>query len=151
MSAPSPQTSPAGYLAWLRSPVDISTVILPDDAPIINQSYYMAVGMVHPGICRVSPWQYQHAVYNLATDILINLAPDQPGYEVFKETREKYKIHGFVPGVIGSSSNAGTAESLLNPEVFKGLLMSDLQNLKTPYGRAYLAIADNVGSNWGIS
>jgi len=143
--------SQAGFLAFIRSPVNIPPIILPDDDWSIPFAYQMATEMVNTTLCRVSPFMYQQAVYNLGMDVLINVAQDQDGRTVFKDKRKEYKIDGFVPGVISTSSNAGTAESLFNPDVFKGFLLSDLKNLKTPWGRMYLEIADNAGSLWGLS
>lgn len=143
--------SQADFLAFVRSPVKIPALILPDDDPAIEFAYDMSVDTVGLALLRVSPGMYKRAVYNLGVDILINVAQDQDGRNEFKKKREEYKISGFVPGVISSTSNAGTAESLLNPEMFKTFLMSDLQNLKTPWGRAYLSIAVNAGTAWGIS
>src|ERR1035438_6745880 len=113
-----PIISLVGFVAYLRAPVKIPTLILPDDDWSIPFAYTIARETVHPGICNVSPVMYQQAVYNLATDIVINVAQDQPDRDELQKKRKEYKIDGFIPGVIQSSSNAGTAESLLNPEVF---------------------------------
>lgn len=139
------------FVAFIRFPVNIPPIILPDTDASIPFAYQMAVDTVHLGFLRVSSGMYKRAVYNLGVDILINVAQDQPNRNELKEKRNEYKIHGFVPGVISTSSNAGTAESLVNPEIFKGFQLGDLQNLKTPWGRAYLAIASSVGTNWGLT
>jgi hypothetical protein len=69
----------------------------------------------------------------------------------FSALRALWKITAFVPGVIAGSEDVSTAETLLNPEFMKGLTMGNLQNLKTPFGRSYMAIAQDYGQLWGIS
>jgi hypothetical protein len=56
-----------------------------------------------------------------------------------------------VAGVIGSSADETTSESLVVPEAMKNLTLQNLQNLKTPYGRQYLYFAQAFGTNWGLS
>lgn len=141
----------AGFLAFIRSPVNIPALILPDDDWSIPFSYQFSLETVRREICHFSPFMYQQAVYNLGTDVLINVAQDQDGRDELKKKRKDFKIDGFVPGVIQNSANAGTSEGMLNPEVFKGMLLSDLKNLRTPWGRQYLEIADNASSLWGFS
>jgi hypothetical protein len=53
--------------------------------------------------------------------------------------------------VVVSADDASTSGSFNIPEQFNGLTIGDLQNLKTPYGRQYLAIAQKYGELWGIS
>lgn len=69
----------------------------------------------------------------------------------FQALRKSWNISGFVPGVISASSDESTSESLVVPEAFKNLMLSDLQNLKTPYGRQYLEFAQMTGTLWGVS
>lgn len=69
----------------------------------------------------------------------------------FAELRAKWGINSFVPGVVQSSSDENTAESLLVPDAFKGFTLGDLQNLKTPWGRQYLAYAQRCGPLWGLT
>jgi hypothetical protein len=40
---------------------------------------------------------------------------------------------------------------LLNPEAMKTFTLANLQNLKTPWGREYLAIAQRAGTTWGLT
>jgi hypothetical protein len=40
---------------------------------------------------------------------------------------------------------------MLNPEVMNNLTFADLQTLKTPWGRIYLGIAQDVGTLWGVT
>jgi hypothetical protein len=83
--------------------------------------------------------------------MLINFATDQSGQTFFATARTNYGINSFVAGVIGSSADETTSESLVVPEAMKNLTLQNLQNLKTPYGRQYLYFAQAFGTNWGLS
>jgi hypothetical protein len=85
----------------------------------------------------------------LATDNLINFAQDQAGQCYFVDLRASFKINSFVPGVITESHDESTGQSLLNPEFMKNMTMSNLQMLKTPYGRNYMGLAQSYGTLWG--
>ena len=60
-------------------------------------------------------------------------------------------INSFVAGVIESSADESTSQSMKVPDQFEGLTIADLQNLKTPWGRTYLGIAQSIRTDWGIS
>jgi hypothetical protein len=81
---------------------------------------------------------------------LINYGEDVTPSTVFADIRTAYKINSFVPGMVSSTSDNGTSTSLITPDFFQNLTLSDLQLMKTPYGRAYLAIAQKAGNLWGI-
>lgn len=109
------------------------------------------------------------AVYNLGGDNLLNYAQDLPDAEIiagsgnpddpanpglpfFAWTRKQLNINGFVPGVIQSSTDNGTGNSLVVQEAAKNFTLANLQQLKTTYGRTYLGLAQSYGpSTWGIS
>lgn len=69
----------------------------------------------------------------------------------FATLRRQFNLTGFVPGVISASNDESTGQSILNPEFMKGLTLGNLQNLKTPFGRQYLAFAQDYGQIWGVS
>jgi hypothetical protein len=72
--------------------------------------------------------------------------------QYFAALRRNFKIGQFVPGMIASTNDSSTGMSLDNPDFMKGLTLYDLQVAKTPWGRAYLAIAQKAGPNlWGLS
>lgn len=141
----------AGFLLFIRDVMGITATYLPNNAPIITTAFNVAVAIVNPAINQIDQGIYNLAVYNLAGDNLLNYATDQPAHTYFKDIRAGWNLTGFTPGVIASSADESTSESLLNPEFMKGLTLGNLQNLKTPYGRQYLAIAQDYGSLWGIS
>ena len=140
-----------GFLEFIRSTMQISSVFLPDNSPVIEQSYAIAIDTVSLIIQQASGNIYDIAVYNLAGDLLINYAEDQPTYTFFEDLRTKYGCNGFTSGVVSSSSDASTSQSLAVPTPLNDLTISDLQRLKTKYGRTYLEIAQRYSMSWGLS
>jgi hypothetical protein len=112
---------------------------------------------------------YSQAVFNLAADNLFNFAQDPPGaplvpgsgdpksgdpegLPLFQFSRKKWNINGFVSGVIDASGDETTNQHLVVQEAAKNFTLANLQSLKTPYGRAYLAFAQTFGpTTWGMT
>lgn len=152
----------AGFTTFLRDVAQIPVLALPDNSVVIPTALQVALGVVNPQLAYISApiipgfistplSMYELAVYNFGADRVINYAPDVNGQKFFVPLRKKLDINLFVPGVIASTSSESTAQSQLNPDFMKRFTLRDLQNLKTPFGREYLAIAQDVGSLWGIS
>lgn len=151
----------AGFTGFIRTIMGIDATILPDDSPFIPFAYAVSLEIVNVQINIVSCLMYTLAVYNLGGDNIINYADDlpdaapypgsQPPLPYFAYMRSKWNINGFVSGVIQSASDEGTSESMVVQEAAKNFTLSDVQNLKTPYGRQYLAIAQRTGTIWGLS
>lgn len=154
------------FQAFLTNIVGVPASALPSDSPVIGYAFNFAVSTVNTQLTLAcSPpgsWTpYQLAVYNLAADILINWAQDPtdepvysagpPPLKYFAWLRVQYGVNTFVAGVISSSGDEGTNQSLVVPKAFEGLTIGQLSNLKTPYGRAYLALAQDVGTMWGMA
>ena len=140
-----------GFIEFLQNVADFNTTVLPTTTPVIEYAYFSAVARVNKNLQLATPL-YISAVYNLATDFVVRFAPDQTGQDFFRCLRKSLNVNAFAPGVTSSSSDEGTSESLLVPKVFENLSIGDLQNLRTPWGREYLAIAQMYGpSAWGIS
>jgi hypothetical protein len=97
------------------------------------------------------PSIYATAVYNLGGAILVDIAQDTPPSTYWSDLRNSMNINGFQPGIINSAADQGTSETTFVPDSLKGLTLFDLQLLKTPWGRAYLAIAGLWGALWGIT
>lgn len=153
---PNQQPTMAGFQTFITNVMGISSVVLPPSSPVIQWCFDFAMNWVYPLIqcvpSQLTSWSlYQRAVYNLAGDTLINWAQDQEGQNFFETVRDKFGCNSFVAGVISSSSDEGTSESLVVPEAFKELTIANLSNLKTPYGRAYLGIVQSWGTVWGLS
>lgn len=152
----------AGYLDFIRNYMQIPTSALPDSSPAVLMTLAISEEVVNPALRAVAspcystlgydgPNIYELCVYNLGGDNLINFAPDVPGGTYFAKLRAQYGCNSFVAGVISSSADEGTSESLTVPDALKGLTLANLQNLRTPYGRTYLAFAMQYGTLWGIS
>ena len=142
----------ADWLAnFVRLNMGISTVVLPDNSPSIDWAYQVAVAIVNPDLAQAEGPIYLLAVYNLAASNLINFAQDQAGQTYFTTLRDQFEINSFVPGVISSSSDVGTSESMTISKAFEELTLADLQYLKDPYGRQYLMFAQRAGTLWGIT
>jgi hypothetical protein len=157
-----PMVTLAGYQAFLTNYVQIPVYALPLSSPQILMTLAMAEATVNPviQIANGSPNSclgytgdglYEIAVYNLATDFLINFAQDQPGQDFFSKLRTSFTINDFVPGLISASNDETTGETLLTQDYMKTLTLSDIQRMKTPYGRRYLEIAQSFGTLWGLS
>ena len=142
----------AGFTAWVYTAVGIPSAALPTDSVWLEYAFNAAMEIVNITIQIASPSIYTLAVYNLAADNLLNWAQDTPPSTFFVTTREAMKLTSFVAGVVDGAGDQGTNANILNPDFLKELTMGNLQNLKTPYGRQYLAFAQDYGpSVWGLT
>ena len=149
----------AGFQWFVASIMGIGTAVLPADAPVIAWVFGIALATVNPQLQTVpaampgGPSIYVQAVYNLAGDLLLNFAPDQPGQTYFETQRGQagLNLNNFQAGVVNTAGDQGTSGGLTVPDQFSGLTIADLQNLKTPYGRTYLGIAQSVGTLVGLT
>ncbi len=126
----------------------------PDGGDALYYAYEVAFALTNVDLAAINPMIYRLAVYNLGGDNLINWAPDvgtatPPTY--WSDLRKNYGCNDFVAGVVSSSSDESTSSSQEVIAQLKDLSIGQLQNLKTPYGRQYLAFAAQFGSLWGIS
>lgn len=150
----------ASFQVFLTDVAGIDAATLPVDSPVIAQSYNAALATVNQNFLGL-PLQYDFAVYNLATDLILNFALDQPNAQPMKGSnpptpffawyRRQLNVAGFVGGVVNATSDQGTSQSMQLPEMMEYLTFSDLQRIKTPFGRAYLAIIGDQGNLWGLS
>lgn len=140
----------------------ITTAQLPPSSPVIAMAFNVALDIVNLAINNASPDMYTLAVYNLAGDNLVNYAQDpagapnvegsDPPAPFFQNMRTQLNVNAFVSGVIQSSGDQGTNNSMVVQEAAKNFTLSDLQSLKTPWGRQYLSIAQRYGpSIWGLN
>ena len=145
-----PPTFP-GFLVFVRTTMGISPAVLPDADPSLSDAYDLAIETVNRAIQVAAPNSYRSAVYNLGGDVLINAAPDVDGSTFFADLRAKWNVLDPTSGVVQSSNDVSTGQAFVVPEQASTFTLGDLQNLKTPYGRAYVAIAQKYGSLWGLS
>lgn len=139
----------------------ITTTVLPDASPVIEMSFCVALEIVYEAIQCTSPRLYNLAIYNCAGSTLLSYAPDvsnappfpgsDPPLPYFAYYRALWNINGFVTGVVQASADESTSQSLVVMEAAKNFTLGNLQFLKDPYGRAYLAIAQDAGDIWGLS
>lgn len=154
----------AGFQTFITDVMQVpSDALDPATAPVVVWAYDFAQNWVYQGLqCIPNPggaWSlYALAVYNLAADTLINWAQDatdapvyQDGMKFWAWLRGKYEVNDFVAGVVQSTGDQGTNSSYLVPDGFKALTIANLGNLKTPFGRCYLGIAQSWGGIWGLS
>lgn len=137
----------AGYISFLRNTVGVSDTDLPDDSEDITTTYTAAQDYVPCQIMRYAPYWYDLAVYNLGASFLLNWS----NADFFVALRTSLKLNNFTAGVITNASDESTSAGLLVPDYFKNMGLMDLQMLKDPYGRQYLAIAQQLGDLWGLT
>ncbi len=175
------QPSLAGFTDFIFNRMQVPTTALANTDPLINEIYNYSLQTVNvnlsgipqppfpspyplPAAPSLNPYPslYAIAVYNLGGDALVNVALDQsnaptiagtnPAAKFWAYTRSLYKIDSFLAGVVQSTSDNGSSTSLQLPEMMAQLNLMDLQTLKTPWGRRYMQIAQQMGpTDWGIS
>ncbi len=152
----------AGFLLFIRDIMGVPDDVLPDDSLYIDVAYEISLEIVNMQLTCVAPKIYTQCVYNLGGSTLLNIAQDlpdadkvpgsgEPGLAYFAYVRQQYNMNGFVSGVIQSASDEGTSESMVVQEAAKDFTLANLQQLKDPYGRQYLAYAQSMGPLWGLS
>lgn len=143
--------SQADYLVFIRTEMAIAPIYLPDDSVWISASYNMAKNNVYCWLL-VNPPMYTRAVYNYAADRLMRIAVDMQGQDYFADHRKALGIHGFSAGVIQSSSDSGSSQSMAVPEWSKLMTITDIEMSRTFYGRTYLGLAQESGNTiWGLT
>ena len=144
----------ADFTLFIENSLEIPTGALPANSPWLGYAFNQAMALVLQ-VPTVTAIEYVLAVYNCGAHILIKITPDQPGLSYFKNLRGNgptgYGLLALTPGVVASSSDQGTSQTLTSPEAFKNLTLGDLDFIRTPWGRSYLAYAQDFGTIWGLS
>lgn len=154
----------AGFTAWFYPITGVTTAQLPTDSPWLEYAFQVAMATVNRQLFRALAPIYMLAVYNLSADLVFQWAPDVqpvvpyqaandqgPVLPYFAYWRQYWNLNGFVAGVINSSNDESTGQSMTVPKQYEAMTTSQLQNLKTPWGRAYIGFAQSVGSAWGFT
>lgn len=145
-----PVASPQGTNFAQLLPPNTSTIQASLDTAVMIVAEQLGVGC--PPAPALTLSIYVQAVYCLATDRLFNWAPDVSGQHYFEDKRAMWGIFTLSVGVASSASDQGTSASMLNPEQMRLFTLQDLQTLKTPWGRQYMAYAQMYGRNlWGLT
>jgi hypothetical protein len=145
-----------GYTQWIRDIMGVPVIVLPDNSPYIEVSYDLSIEIVNRYLFCASPVVYTQAVYNLGGDYLVQMAQDNPNLPppnntYWSDLRDQLGINSFLPGLVEHAHDQGTSASLQLLASMENLTIADLQQLKTPWGRVYLGLAQSVGSMWGLT
>lgn len=133
------------------TPVPTAAVSLPSAQTFSPYSawalnYALSVALCGPGSSISGlAGMYVMGVYNLAMHQLLKIAQDLTNQTFFAQIRQTYRLTSLVPGPVMASGDQATSETLVIPEFFKNLTLSELDLLKTPYGRDYLGYAQMYG------
>ena len=129
----------------------VPSTILPDDSVYIDTSFEISEQIVNLYLQLVTPILYTQAVYNLGGDMLCNIAQDTAPSTYWANLRTSFQLNSFVPGLVNATNDEDTSAALITPLSLQNITLADLQNMKTPWGRQYLAIAQSTGTSWGVS
>lgn len=139
------------YTTFIRA-AGIGAGFLPDDSFWIPVTFGIAQDTVNITLACAGPTEYTLAVYNLGVDRLFNFAIDVEGQTFFQRQRRELGLMSFASGLVSSSSDSGTAQTLQTIEAAKRMTITDLQLAKTIWGRTYLGFAQNYGPTiWGLT
>lgn len=139
------------FSAWVYAYMQIPVADLPAGSQWLGFAFNQAVALV-AYFPTVAPIEYVLAVYNCAGHLLLKITPDQAGQDLFCRARAGFKMLDPQIGIIQSSSDVTTGNSFVVPDAFKNMTIGDLQFYTTPYGREYLAYAQDSGpSIWGLT
>jgi hypothetical protein len=136
---------------FLTTVAAVPTSALPANSPYIAWALSYSEEMTLGVFRAIGQDFYCFAVYLLATSFLINWCPDQLGQTYFQTARNGFGISSFTGGTVQSASDQGTSAGLDAPDFIKGLTPGQLQALKDPFGRQWLAMSAELGPIWGIS
>lgn len=89
--------------------------------------------------------------YPLSTDPGAQTDAGTASQIYFATLRKQFNSYGFVAGIISASGDESTNQTLTVPDKMKNLTMANLQQLKTPYGRQYMAFVESFGPIWGLT
>jgi len=141
----------AGFITFCRTVVGINSSVMPDaDAGFPTGLEYSEL-WIPDYLAEISPKLYTLAVYNWGASYLIQYQQDPSGQVYFSTLRQAFGINNFVPGVISTASNEATSQSMTVGHGLQNMTLTDLQRVKDPYGRAALAILQDLGTLWGLT
>jgi hypothetical protein len=168
MTAPQPTLS--DFLAFAIGPsstMKIPPINLPTGSPWPGIALGIALSIVNPALQCIAIPQYDAAnvqlntggfsiysqcVYYLAADTLLNITPDVQGQEYFAKIRKELNLSGFTSGVVSAAGDDSSNVSIVVQDAAKAFTLKDIANLKTPYGRMYLMLAQSYGpSTFGMT
>lgn len=142
----------ADFTSFVQNGMSIPTTALPADSPWLQYALDQAIALTLNVPC-VSGLEYTLAVYNCGGHVLLTIAPDQTGQTYFATARsaQGFNLIGAEVGVLAGSSDQSTSQTIAVPDSLRQLSFGDLQFLKTPWGRAWLAYGQDFGQAWGLT
>lgn len=149
-----PDTTPAlsGFTTFCRNVAGINTDVMPDGDPGFQDALTFALAWVPLQMQCMSGLLYTSCVYNMGVSLLVNYQPDQDGQTFFKNLQSTWKVSNFVPGVVTTTSDNGTATGLTVGAQLANASLFDLQTMADPFGRRAMAILGELGPTaWGLS
>lgn len=150
------QTPAITSLSWAASVVTaVLADPLPDNLPqgqVFNTIVSGALPIGYNAAVKATVLGSSSFSYPLATNPGTETTPGVYLLPFFASLRKSWNINAPVTGVISASSDNGTSNSIEVPEQLKSLTMSDLRRLKTPFGTAYIEIAQEYGQTlWDLT
>lgn len=142
------------FLTFLSTSVQIPSPALPVNSPwpgyALNQAIALALNLPNsPSVVG-----YSLACYNGGTHILLSIAPDTPPQTYFADQRGPDGFGLIMPstGLVQTAGDQGTSGGVAVPTWVTGLTIADLDMMKTPWGRSFLAWNQSYGPTiWGLS
>lgn len=153
------------YTLWVQNVMGINVAYLPPSSPFLGYALGRAEALVlriPSGYGRCSPagslmgFEYTLAVYNCAGHIQLKITPDQIvdgiQWEYFLKKREDFRLLNPITGMVASTSDEGTSSSFAVPDALAQLTAMDLDFMKTPWGREYIAFQQDYGPTiWSLT
>lgn len=121
---------------------------------LLYQNFKFAYHLVPLELLSYDPYLYQQAVYNYALHVFVTICFDANLNYI---DRNRLITMGMNPsntwrnGIVQNASDNATSVSYMTPDFYKNLSLNDFDLLRTPYGRAYLKLALQIGNIWGLS
>lgn len=89
--------------------------------------------------------QYVLAVYTLGADRFIRIAGDDGQGTFYQDQRASFGVLQFKPGVVMASGDGTTSQTLVVPDWYRNIPLMAQEQMKTPWGREYVAYAQMYG------
>ena len=142
------------YTTFLQTSVGIPVSALPADSPWITYAFNQGLALT-AYIPTITPIVYVLAVYNCATHLQIKITPDQPAQTYFSTLRGSgeggFNLVGVPTSVLSGSADQGTSQAMAVPESLKNLTLTDLDFMRTPWGRDWIQYGQDIGPLWGLA
>lgn len=150
------QTPALASLSWASGVVTATAAAaLPSNLVVGTEFLTQVLGaspMAYNGSITAMVTAGNAFTYAVTADPGTETVPGTYSATYFAGLRAQYGIDTVSTGVVTASYDQGTGSSFLNPDQMKEFTLGDLQTLKTPYGRAYMAFAQKYGQTlWGLS